>query len=93
MRIEKYQSKYFKYLFVFDYTRDKVAFCQQLKLKYSFAAFNFVKEQEKIGWGFNSQTILNEITSQYPEVRIEADLSELKDTIEPIYKNHQENWI
>jgi len=60
MRIEKYQSKYFKYLFVFDYARDRVAFCQQLKLKYSFAAFNFVKEQEKI-LQIKSQSIFPEL--------------------------------
>ena len=84
MEIKQYQSKYFRYLFIFDYDWKVVSFCRHLKLKYGYDKINFVKEQDNVGWGFSSKTVLDAIRNNYPDIVIPVDLSELSDEIKPI---------
>lgn len=77
MKITAKQSRYFKFLFEFDYDADIVEFCREIKRKYGFEKFNFVKQGEIIGWGFNDKTIFDEIIKQYPEIEVEIDVNEL----------------
>lgn len=92
MKITKTGTHWFSFLFEFEYDSDVVEFCRHLKRKYGFKNFNFVKELNKIGWGFNNETIFNKIISKYPNTDIKIDKNELDKTKlkpiskEPVYK-------
>ncbi len=90
MKIIEKQSKWFRYLFCFDYNPQVVDFCRYIKNKYGFDMFNFVKEKELVGWGFNDAKIMEEIVIKFPATIIEITnkpntiLDNLIKTEEPI---------
>ncbi len=90
MKITDKHSQWFSFLFEFEYDSDVVSFCQSLKRKYGYDMINFVKEKdwqgsETIGWGFNNETIYNEIIAKYPNTETLIDTHELIETkLEPI---------
>lgn len=87
MRIVPKSSKWFNFLFEFDYNEEILEFCRALKRKYGWDEFNFVKENDKKGWGFNKKIIFDEIISKYPETEVKIDTTLLfNGKINPISK-------
>jgi len=92
MKITQTNSKWFNFLWQFEYDTAVVDFCRKLKLEYGYEMFNFIKEKdfqgnETIGWGFNNKTIFDEIVAKYPETTTEIDPKDLIETkLEPVSK-------
>jgi len=70
-QITKEKTKYFEYLFAFDYSLDILEFCRHLKKKHGFRHFGYVPEKK--AWGFNNSTIIDEIKSRYSDAAISSD--------------------
>ena len=70
MNITKNITDKYKYIFLFDFDMEKLAFCRGLKAKYGYKTFGFNAK----AWRFNDVSIANEIQKEFPEVTISASM-------------------
>ena len=70
-KITAEKTKYYEFLFAFDYKLDILEFCRYMKDKHGFRQFGFVPEKKV--WGFNTLEIYNEIKSRYNDIVVSQE--------------------